>query len=347
MHQIHHNRLTVGDLEAEAIAETVRRGHWACGPKVATLEETLARMAGVKHAVCVGSGVAALRIALQGLGVQSGDRVWVPAYSCVALANAVLASAAAPLPVDITSGDWNLSIEAAGALRSVGSPKAAIVVNTFGTPAALGPLRDLGIPVIEDCAHAFGISAEDGPLGGRSDAAILSFYATKLIGAGEGGAILTNSDALAAHARQWRDYSDQPPDGTKLNDKMTDLAATLALCQLERLPAMIATRQALAVRYHERLASLPLRLPDIEGKRIWYRYAVDTWETPVDDLIRHLSEQGIGSARPVTDWRPANSPEAPVASYAYDHLLSLPLYPTLTDAEQDCVIAAVRGYFQK
>src|ERR1039458_7346111 len=104
-----HNRLTFGEAECDAVMRTVRSGQWAQGPRVQELEAALARMSGVRHAVCVASGLAALRLALGALGIRSGDSVLVPAYSCVALANSVLAWGAAPVPVDVDRSEEHTS----------------------------------------------------------------------------------------------------------------------------------------------------------------------------------------------------------------------------------------------
>ncbi|HEY3998377.1 MAG TPA: DegT/DnrJ/EryC1/StrS family aminotransferase, partial [Candidatus Xenobia bacterium] len=137
-----HNRVRAHPEDAEAVARVVRSGQWAQGPQVAELERRLALMAGVRHAVCVGSGVAALRLSLLGLGVGPGDEVVMPGYCCVALPNAVLSVGAVPRRVDVGRGSWNLEGAVAG--------QAAIVVDTFGRPARV----DFGVPVIEDCSHA-------------------------------------------------------------------------------------------------------------------------------------------------------------------------------------------------
>ena len=171
---IPHNRITWDSAETAAAAAAVQSGQWTCGPRVAALEQELARRAGVQHAVCVASGVSALRLALRALAIGPGAAVLVPAYSCVALANAVLACEGRPVCVDVEPGAWNLAPEAAEASRST-APKAVIAVDTFGMPARIERLRRLGAPVIEDCAHAFGIQHEDGLLGGRADVGILSF----------------------------------------------------------------------------------------------------------------------------------------------------------------------------
>ena len=135
MHKIvPHNRLTFGDAECDAVLRVVRSGQWAQGPRVEELENTLAQMAGVKHAVCVASGLAALRLSLGALKVRAGDSVLVPAYSCVALANSAMACGAAPVPVDIEGAFWTLDPKSCVQLASA-STRAAIAVNTFGAPA--------------------------------------------------------------------------------------------------------------------------------------------------------------------------------------------------------------------
>ena len=182
-----HNRLTFGSPEAIAIARTVKSGQWTAGRAVEQLEASLTRIAGVKHAVCVGSGLAALRLAMLGLGVKGGSRVLVPAYSCVALANAALACGAHPISADVVPLEWNISVDAARKMLIGVQPSVIVAVNTFGVPAPVAELADCGVAVIEDCAHAFGFESQGRPLGGRSHAAVLSFHATKLVGGGEGG----------------------------------------------------------------------------------------------------------------------------------------------------------------
>lgn len=326
-----HNRLTYGPEEVAAAGAVVASGHWAAGERVAELERRLAGLAGVEHAVCVGSGVAALRLTLLALGVGPGAKVAVPAYSCVALANAALSVGATPVAVDVEERTWNLDPD------RVEGAAAVIAVHTFGTRARLAPLRGT-VPVIEDCAHAFGLRG----LGSGGDAAILSFYATKLIGAGEGGAVLTGSRRIADAVRAHRDYADQPPDGSRLNDRLNELAAALALCQLDRLGDMLEARARLAARYGRLLASAgdALGLPVESGDRAWYRYAVELHGIAVDAAVAGLARAGVHADAPVFDWRPPGS-AAPVADRAYATLLSLPLYPTLRDEEQDRVAAAL------
>jgi len=337
---IPHNRLTFGDAESRAAAEAVASGQWAGGPRVQALERGLQHRAGRAHAIGVASGLAALRLGLKALGVAQGDEVIIPAYACVALANAVLALGASPVSADVAE-DWNLDPRAVTAAHT-DRTRAVIAVNTFGVPAAVARLRGASVSVIEDCAHGFGLATPTGVLGGRADVAVLSFHATKLLGAGEGGAVVTDRADAAEVLRAWRDYEDQPPDGTRLNDKLSDIHAAIALCQLERLDAMIAARAARAQRYQARLTPTAqrtgaFRLPPAPAPRIWYRYAIELTDRAAVEVVEAMRRFGVGAARPVTDWRLPGGRPCPVADRAYLRVVSLPLYPTLRDDEQDRV----------
>jgi dTDP-4-amino-4,6-dideoxygalactose transaminase len=341
--EVPHNRLTFDEAEVKEVADVVRSGQWAQGPRVTELERELARMAGVQYAVCVASGLSALRLALGALQISSGDSVLVPAYSCVALANACLSWAATPLPVEIEGTSWNISVSACALATAESSPKAIIAVNTFGVPADLSFCEITDVPVIEDCAHAFGLELDGCRLGGRSDIGILSFYATKLLGGGEGGAVLTNSSSVHDFVRASRDYSDQPPHGQRLNDKMTDLEAALVLAQLDRLPSMMARREALAQRYLDLLGDFAadhqsFRLPLANGTRVWYRFVVEMARRSAHSVVDALKKEGVDAALPVSDWRSSGNSDCPVADRAYRSLVSLPLYPSLTEEEQDHVV---------
>lgn len=319
-----HNRLTFGDEETQAVAAVVASGYWAGGPRVAELERELAAAFGRQDAACVASGLSALRLALAALGVGPGDEVLVPAYSCVAIPNAVAALGATPVAGEIEPHTWTLAPAPA---------RYAVAVHTFGVAADVAAFPGT---VIDDAAHGL---PEGVP---RTAATITSFYATKLIGGAEGGAVLGD---LAETVRDARDYTDKPPSATRLNDKMNDLEAALTLAQLRRLPDLLAARARLAARYAERLATLPgLTLPTDRPGRVWYRYAVESRRMPARELAARLREHGVIAHEPVEDWRDATQREAtPVATRAYERLLSLPLYPTLTGAEQDRVVAALEA----
>lgn len=335
--EVPHNRLTTGQEEVLAVSDVIKSGRWAAGKVLAELESNLARTAGVAHAVGVGSGIGALRLSLLASDVGAGDAVAVPAYSCVALANAVLACGAKPIPVEVEPGTWNISVAALKAtLEQHPRLKVAIAVHTFGAIAPIREIEELGLSVIEDCSHAFGRA----PFGCQGRMAMLSLYATKLLGAGEGGMILTQDEILADWLRQARDYSDQAPMAWRLNDKMTDLEAAIARCQLARLPQSLSARAALAQRYSELLKPHAgeggFELPLDQTGRVWYRYAVAV-SGDAEETISRMRAFGINAARPVERWC---EPDFPNSSAAFQHLVSLPLYPTLTAAEQDRVVSA-------
>lgn len=319
-----HNRLTFGNEETEAVAAVVAGGYWAGGPRVAELERELAAAFDRPDAACVASGLSALRLALAALGVGPGDEVVVPAYACVAIPNAVAALGATPVPGEIEPTTWTLV--------PTDAPY-AVAVHTFGAAADVAAFSGT---LIDDAAH--GLPAGTPP----AAATITSFYATKLIGGAEGGAVLGD---VADAVRDARDYTDKPMSAARLNDKMNDLEAALTLAQLRRLPDLLAARRRLARRYAERLAGLKtIALPAETPGRVWYRYAVESLDLPARDLAAHLEAHGVIAHEPVEDWRSPEQREAtPVASRAYERLLSLPLYPTLTDAEQDRVIAALEA----
>jgi perosamine synthetase len=331
-----------------AVREVVASGYWAGGPRVRELEKILEVALRRRHATAVGSGFGGLRLALLALGVGPGDEVLVPAYSCVALANAALSIGSRPVPVDVLPEAWNIDPERAAAACS-SRTRAIIAVHTFGVPVDVASLRVLGIPVVEDCAHALGGTDGSVHFGSLGDAAVCSFYATKLVGGGEGGAVLTDRDEVARRVREWRDYSDRAPSAMRMNDRMNDLEAALAAVQLGRLGEMVEARRLRALRYDEALRPLAetygtFRVPAPRADRIWYRYAIELVSDEADAIAARLREHGVGADLPVYSWlSEAERATAPVTARAHRRLLSLPLYPTLTDEEQARVCAAVRN----
>jgi perosamine synthetase len=326
-----HNRLTYGEQEERAVAAVVASGRWAGGPRVTELEAALAEAMGRAGAACVGSGLGAIRLALRAMGVR---RVRVPAYACVALPNAVVALGAELEVGDVEPESWTL------APRPAGGDVLALAVHTFGAAADVPALQAAGARVVDDAAH--GLPAGVAP----AEATVTSFYATKLVGGAEGGAVLSDDPAVVDAVRADRDYTDRPLDGGRLNDKMNDLEAALALTQLRRLPELLQARRRIAARYAEALSSLAragsLALPPDSPGRVWYRYAVESLALPAAELRERLRAHGVIAEQPVTDWRdPAQRAATPVATHAYERVLSLPLYPTLSDAEQDRVIDAL------
>lgn len=341
---IPHNRLTYGPQEIQAVTEVISSGYWVSGNLVTVLEKKCAELTKLNYGIAVSSGYAALRLSLLSLGIGPGKEVIVPGYSCVALANAVLATGAIPIPVDIDPQSLNITL-------STISPKlnentaAIIAVHTFGLPVNIREFRDLGIPIIEDCSHCFGLDTPWGPIGSLGDISIISFYATKLVGGGKGGMVMTNQANIYDFIEDFRDYTDKSPSAFRMNDKMHNIEAALTLEQLKRLPEMLSSRHQIAQAYHNYLSDLPssiISLPDITTNRIWYRYAIKV-NKPLDELIHKLSLDGISTDKPITDWTEIST-ELKEAKKVYQSILSLPCYPALTSEEQARIIQSIKKH---
>lgn len=343
---IPHSRPWVGEAEASAAAAVVASRQLSLGPKVLELEQRWCEATGTVASAAVSSGVAALRLALLTLGIGPGDEVIVPAYSCVALLNAVLALGATPVLADIIPDYWTLSPQDARR-HLTRRTKAIIAVHLFGFPAAIDELAALGLPVVEDCAHGIGGVQRGVPFGGAGTLSMASFYATKMLAAGEGGIVAGHDSTLIDRVRQARNYGDRPPDGRHLNDKMTDIQAALALVQLDRLSEIVTRRAERSQLYNQRLQPLAnqglLILPPETPGRLWYRYAVRLARHLAADLAAKMAEFGVRAEQPVWDLRGSTawSETLTGTALAFDRVLSLPLYPDLTEFEQCLVSSAL------
>lgn len=342
-----HNRLTFDHSEIDGVRSVLLSGRCSGGSKVLEFEKRLQNWASVKNAVCVGSGLGALRLSLAALGVNRGHHVIIPAYSCVALPNAVLANQAIPLLADIRKDTCNISPAEVSATIHSEKVKCIIAVNTFGYPADVDELLQFDIQIIEDWAHGFQLSSDGiSPTKLNGDVAIQSFYATKLMGVGEGGVILTNSEDIAEFARSWRDYGDQPPNGTRLNDKMTDISAAIGISQLQKLPSLIRRRRELAAIYTEAFSAIGwlgefIRLPANADDRVWYRYPLMLTRWNAAKIIGLMKDYGINAEEPVYNWHPSGISGKSNADQAFSRLISLPLFPALSQEEQRRVIDTV------
>lgn len=340
-----HSRPTLGAAEAEAVARVIRSGQLAQGPETAAFEAELAAAVGRRYGVAVSSGTTGLQVALLALGIGRGDEVLVPSFVCAALLHAVWAVGAAPVVVDVEEATGNLDPKAAQG-RLGPRVRAVIVPHLFGLPARIEEVEALGVPVIEDCAMTIGTTHGGRSVGSFGTLSVCSFYATKLITTGEGGALLTDDPELARAARELREYDGLPADRPRLNAKTTDLAASVGRVQLARLPGFIARRRELAARYRRRLRDLPLAPPPDDPEHAYYRFVLQT-TAEVEPLLSRLEVLGVAARRPVA--RPLHvelglaDEEFPAAAAAWRRALSLPIYPSLTDAELEQVTAAVRA----
>ncbi|RLF24053.1 MAG: DegT/DnrJ/EryC1/StrS aminotransferase [Thermoprotei archaeon] len=271
--------------EIEAVVEVLRSRKLTMlkGNKVKEFEEAFARYHGVKHAIAVSSGTAALHVALKALGIGPGDEVIVPPFTFVATATAVLHSNAIPVFADIDPKTYNLdpkSIED----RITDRTKAIIVVHLFGCPADMDPImkiaNEYNLYVVEDCAQAIGAEYRGRKVGTIGDVGCFSFYQSKNMMTGEGGMIITNDDGIAEKCRLVRHHGEPAWYHYILlgyNYRMTEMQAALGIVQLKKLERFNEIRRRNAMKYTELLKDIEgLILPEEPpyGKHVWHLYEV-------------------------------------------------------------------------
>lgn len=358
-------RPVLGDAEAEAVAEVVRSGWVAQGPRVAEFERAFAARVGAGYGIATSSCTTALHLALHALGVGAGDEVVVPSLSFIATANAVRHCGATPVFADIDPRTGNLTPETVRvALTS--RTAAVLVVHQAGVPADVAGIgRTCGeLPVVEDAACAAGSTSGGRPVGAGALLAAWSFHPRKLLTTGEGGMLTTDDGDAAARLRRLREHgmsvsaADRHAAGrnvveeygeTAFNFRMTDIQAAMGLVQLDRLPGIVARRRELARRYTELLAPLGLETvaDPAEGTSNFQSFWVvlPAGAPPVSEVLATLAAAGVGARRGImaAHLEPAYAghPHGPLphTEYLTARSLILPLHHELTDDEQRTVVA--------
>jgi len=339
-----HSRPLLGPSEEEAALRVLRSARLAPGPETARGEALLADLSGCGTAVLLSSGTTALTLALRALRIGPASTVAIPSYACAALLHAVRAACAVPLLCDIEPR--TLALDPADITRRArGRVRAAIVVHPFGEPVALEPYRDLGLSVVEDCAQAIGARDRGSPVGSRGDAAVFSFAPTKVLTCGgPGGGLASNREGIVEEVRDLAGHDEKDDDRQRTNGLMGDLHAAVAAVQMERLGEFLDRRSALARLYDERLLPLGLErpAPSAGTNPVVFRYIVRVPDAA--RLIESLARAGIVARHPV--YRPLHRLASGAGSFpnterAQNTLVSLPLYPALTDTDAERVITEV------
>jgi len=361
-------RLTVpeiGDEDVQAVVDTLRSGYLVQGPRVAEFEARLAAYTGARHAVAVTNCTAALHLALSALGVERGDQVVTSTYSWPATANVIALIGAEPVFVDIDPRTFNMvPNSAARALAASPRAKALLPVHAFGQLADMPALVEIaaaaGVPVLEDAACALGATIDGVQAGRFGDAGCFSFHPRKAVTTGEGGAVVTESDAIARRIRTLRNHGQDPlalsADFVEPghNVRLTEMQGALGVTQLAKFDRILAARRAGAAHYDRLFAGtavLPPAAPQpdahtyqsyvvllprevaphraalIAGLReAGIESTIGTYRMP---LIRYFRDQGYREGDfPVTD---------DIAACA----LTLPLHARLSLEEHETVVAAV------
>jgi dTDP-4-amino-4,6-dideoxygalactose transaminase len=352
-----HLRPIRAEIDA-AVARVLDSGWFILGPEGEAFEEELAAALGATQAVAVANGTEAIQLALEGLGVGPGDEVITSPLSAAFTALAVLRTGAKPVFADLDPETLNVSPEAVS-LKLTARTRALLPVHLYGHPADLDPLLDLaraqGIPLVEDACQAHGAQYKGRTLGALSGIGALSFYPTKNLGAfGDGGAVLVNDAAVAARVRRLRNggqadrYRHVDPG---INSRLDEIQAAVLRVKLRHLPAWNARRRALAALYRAELEGCGVALPrEADYARAVYHLFVIRHPRR-DALQATLKERGIQTlihypiplhVQPVFAGLGGRGGDCPVAERAASEILSLPLYPEMTDEQARSVAAAVR-----
>lgn len=301
-------RLTIPAVGAEELAEieeVLRTGFLTTGPKVAEFEQMVAEWVGVKHAIAVSSGTAALHLALVALGVGHADEVLVPDLTFPATANAVLLAGARPVLCDIDPVTYCIDPVAAERLITPWT-RVIMPVHQFGLAADMDSIMELArarrLAVVEDAAPALGATYGGRQVGTFGDLACFSLHPRKIITTGEGGVLTTNRDDLADRVRQLRNHGMMRRDGAVdfveagYNYRLSDIQAAVGVAQMRKLPALMADRRRVAAAYAEALSGAPgVQVPgDPPGRMHTYQsYVVRVSAEARDGALQALRAAGV------------------------------------------------------
>ena len=347
------------DAELRAVSDVLASGFLTQGPQVAALEAGVSALVAAEHAIATTSATTALHLTLAALDIGPGDDVLVADFTFPATANVVVQQGARPILVDIDLRTFSMDPDDLEK-RITPASRAVIPVHPFGVAAELDPIMDLahshGLKVIEDAACALGATYRDRWVGPLGTAGCFSFHPRKSITTGEGGMIVTNDGPLAERMRLLRSHGGLRTEGrftfeeAGYNYRLSDILAAIGVAQLKKLEALLQRRRQRAERYRQLLADLGgIQLPDDPpwGRHVFQSFVVLLPEpADRDRVIRLLFDDGIETtigtyalhAQPFFMRAYGYAPgDLPNSDAAFNRSLSLPLYPSMTDDDQEFV----------
>jgi dTDP-4-amino-4,6-dideoxygalactose transaminase len=371
MSRVEFYRHALTEEDIAAVGETLRSVFLTTGPRAGSFEQSFATYLGVAHAATVSSCTSALELCLRALGIGPGDEVITTPMTFIATANAIIHVGATPVFVDVEPDTGNIDarlVEQAITSRT----RAVIPVHLYGLMADMRQLHDIcqrhTLALIEDAAHATEAVRDGVRPGQLGDASCFSFYATKNLTCGEGGAIATNNPAVAESVKRLRSHGmskeaagrytgryqhwDMLTLGYKAN--LSDIQAALLVGQLPRLEAQLQKREAIARRYEEAFADVPgVSFPTVPAGARSARHLFTIWVDAArrDEWLWKLQDKGIGVAvnyravHLLSYYRAAfgfTRGDFPHAEAIGDRTLTIPLYPAMTGEEVETVIEVVR-----
>jgi len=381
---IPYGRQDISQADIDAVVEVLQSDFLTQGPKVPEFERIVADYCGAARAVAVNSATSALHLACLALELGPGDRLWTSPVTFVASANCALYCGASVDFVDIDPRTYNLCpvalaeklrvAEAQGAL-----PKVVVAVHLCGQPCDMKAIdrlaKQYGFRVIEDASHAIGGKYADEPIGnGRySDITVFSFHPVKIVTSAEGGMALTNDNALADQMALLRSHGitrdpalmTREPDGPwyyqqvalGFNYRMTELQAALGISQMSRLDDFVSRRHGLASRYDLLLEGLPVTAPwqHPDSYSGLHLYVIRVAGTSHQQVFESLREKGVGvnlhyipvHTQPYYQSMGFDAADFPEAMAYYAEAISLPMYPGLTEQDQDFVVSSLSEALEK
>jgi dTDP-4-amino-4,6-dideoxygalactose transaminase len=368
---IPYGRQDIDEDDVAAVTAALRSDHLTTGPAIENFERALSRVCGGGHVAAVNSGTAALHAAYAAIGLGVGDEVVVPPLTFASTATAALQLGATVRFADVE--DATLTLDPRATEEAVGPATRAVVpVDFAGHPADVETLADIahrhGVTCVVDAAHSIGARVGKQPVGALGDVTTFSFHPVKTVTTGEGGAVVSADRGTIDRVRAFRNHGIVRGGGLRrhdeggwhqevqtlgLNYRMPDVLAALGTSQLRRLPAFVQRRAQLVARYRSALGDVEgLRLPTTRPNVVpaWHLFAVRVLGGRRREVYDSLRSRGIGVQvhylpvyrHPLFADLGYTAGMCPVAEAAYEELLSLPLFPALTENQQDQVIDALR-----
>jgi len=354
------SRPVLGKEEMSAVKRILESGNITTGRANQEFEKAFSGYIGTEHCICTSSGTSALQIGTEALDISKGSEVITTPFSFIASSNALLFNYLKPVFADIDQDSFNIDPEEIEE-RITQRTRAVMVVHLYGNPCNMKEIVELcedhNLLLIEDCAQAVGAEYRNRKVGSFGDISCFSFYATKNMTSGEGGAILTNDEELAERARLLRNHGQNGQYNHVIlgyNHRMTDIQAAIGLEQLKKLDRLNEKRIRNAEYLSEQLSDIEsIEVPPVfrDTKHVFHQYTIKVLDGKRDYVLQELNRNGVGARvyyfRPIylqtLYQRIGLGNRCPNAEESSEHVISLPVHPMLSKPELKTIVREVRN----
>ena len=344
----------IGVEEREAVDRVLQSGMLAQGPEVAAFEKEFSAIVGNRHCIAVNSGTSGLHMALEAIGMDTGDEVIVPSFTFAATANSVALTGATPVFVDIDPQTFNIDPRA---IEAAITPKTKAIqpVHLYGQPAAMKEIMDIAhrhnLLVVEDAAQAHMASFDGTPVGAFGDAGIFSFYPTKNMTSGEGGMITTASDEIARYSRLLRNQGMEKRYENEIvgfNTRMTEIHAAIGRVQLRKLAKWTEQRRANAKFLDENLKGVVIPYVAPGAIHVYHQYTIRVVGHNRDAFGAEMIKRGVGNGvyYPIPVHRLPSfglTFDLPNTTSATNEVLSIPVHPALSQGDLETIVSVTNS----